>query len=107
MASEENNEELKTKKPYYNYLKQKNGWVIYKNQFKRKIKLRVFIRTRAQDLSFLDTYPTVLQAREKLIEKYDEGGVNLVDNFVNSEFLKEVQISFDEMKELENVEDEE
>lgn len=95
------NEALKSKGHVHNYKEDKNGWVIYKNKFKGKVKLRAFIRTRAKDLSFLDTYPTILQAREKLIEKYNEGGVNLVDNFVNSEFLKEVDVTFDEMKELE------
>ena len=91
----------------HSYEKDKNGWVVYKNKFKSKVKLRAFVRKRARELSFLEKYDSVLLAREKLIEKYNEGGVNLVDNFVNSEFLKEVQVSYDEMKELENIEDEE
>lgn len=89
------------------YEKDKSGWVVYKNRFKQKVKLRAFVRKRAQDLCYLDAYPTILQAREKLIEKYNEGGVNLVDDFVNKEFLKEVQITFDEMEELKKEDDEE
>ena len=85
----------------HDYSKDKNGWVIYRNKSKKKVKLRAFIAKRAKDLRFLDAYPSQLKAREVLIEKYNEGGVNYVDNFVNSEFLKEVQITFDEMKELE------
>lgn len=84
----------------HNYKKDKNGWVIYRNQFKKKIKLRVFIRKRAQDLVFLDNYENIAEAREKLIEQYNEGGVNQVDEFVNLEFLKEIQITYDEMEDL-------
>ena len=90
--------QLETKR---NYEEDKKGWVLYKNKSRPKIKLRAFIRKRAQDLSFLDQYKNVGEAREKLIEKYNEGGVNLVDKFVDSEYLKEVDVTFQEMKELE------
>lgn len=95
-------EELtQNKEPIRDYSKDKNGWVVYKNHLKGKVKLRSFIRARAQDLVFLDSYENMSEAREKLIEQYEKGGVNAVDEFVNLEFIKEVDITFEEMKELE------
>jgi len=83
------------------YSKDKAGWVIFRGREKDKVKLRGFINKRAKDLVFLDSFPNPKEAREKLIEVYEEKGVSAVDEFVNLEYMKEIEITYDEMKELE------
>ena len=95
---ENERKDLKGKEHEHHYPTDKNGWVVSTNKSIKKVKLRAFIAKRAQELRFLDQYTTLSKTREVLIEKYNEGGVNLVEKFVNSEFLKEVQCSYDEVK---------
>jgi len=103
----ENAADVKKSLPKTNYVDDKNGWVVFNNKRKKKVKLRAWVRMQAQELLFLDNFGNIGECRTKLIEVYNENGLGAIDKFVEDEYTREIGITLTEMRDLENIQHEE
>lgn len=106
MNKESQNTQAEKEKQQFDYSKDKNGWVVFRSQFKKKVKLRAFLRDYAKELLFLDSYENIAECRKTLIKEYNSGGPSAVRKFVNLAYLKEIQITHEEMQDIKNEEEE-
>ena len=83
-----------------NYLKDKKGWVTFKNKKQKKVKLRTHISLLAQDLASINNKSYDFN-RDLLIENYNKDGLKGVSNCYRAILLKNYEEKLAKLKEQE------